>query len=868
MTLVRFPFNSPPLIIRLDGGVIRRRCSDARRWPLVFFVSAPWVAGGVRLVVYPVRRRLLLGGSAILGQIRSIRLAFVLAALAATLIASQSPGASASFGDAAFGGPGAGSHRYLVSLRGLAMPSRASSGVAPALAVQHELARVARVDRTVAGLAAQLGFRTRFEYRWALQGFAADLDAKQLAALRADPRVSAISPDMPVQLADQSVPTGVRRVHSQPGGPAVPDLSTVNVAEIDTGIRHLTSPMVENELNVGGGVDCADDDKRGETDPSAWKDVDPGGHGSHVAGIIGAINNGEGVVGVAPDVTLWSVRVFDNDLQGSEATVACGLDWVAQTHSMASPPAGSQPIDVANLSLRGPRTGNGPEGCVANDPDVEHVAVCGAWNAGVTLVVAAGNESMDAKDVVPAAYDQVITVAALSDFDGAPGGAGSETCAGPRGHEADDSFARYSNFGEDVDLVAPGTCIVSLNKSGTLSGTRVLSGTSMAAPHVTGAAARYIAAVFNATAERPTPDEVRSALRATAGFDWNGSSDPDGTPDRLLNVAALSGVPRFKLAAFPSRVMVPATGSDPVVRVVDVELVRFGLYANTVHISASGPAGITAIPSASNLTGISDAGIATTMQLTVAGSVKDGDYPVLITASAAGNPSLSHHATVTVHVDRHKPTVKDLAATMIADTTLGGSVAVHISWNGQDSGGTIVRYELQRQIGTDPWQAQSLASPTSESADRLMELKTDYGFRVRATDDSGNIGDWTAISRRVGIRESNRPSISYSSSGWTTLVRASASGGSLASSSAVGAFAGVTFYGTGVAWIAPVGPGKGKATVIVDGHGPGLTVDLHASTLGTKHVVFASGALTPGTHTFTVMVSSGTIDLDAILILG
>ena len=384
---------------------------------------------------------------------------------------------------------------------------------------------------------------------------------------------------------------------------------------------------------------------------------------------------------------------------------------------------------------------------------------------------------------------------------------------------------------------------MSLNKSGTLSGTRVLSGTSMAAPHVTGAAARYIAAVFNATAVRPTPDQVRSALRATAGFDWNASSDPTARPAHpLLNVAALSGTPPVSLP--PSRHASwcpPPHASDPVVRVVDVELVRLGLFAKAVHISASGPTGITAEPAAQNLTGISDAGIATTVQLTVAGSVKDGDYPVLITASVAGSPSLSHHATITVHVDRHEPNVNDLAATMIPDTTLGGSVTAHLSWHGQDAGGTIVRYELQRQIGTEPWQALSLPSPTSSSADRLMELKTDYGFRVRATDDSGNIGDWTTISRRVGIRKSNRPSITYSGSGWTTVVRSSASGGSLASSRTAGAFAGVTFYGTGVAWVAPVGPGKGTATVIVDGHGPGVTVDLHAPALGTKRLILRIG---------------------------
>jgi hypothetical protein len=149
-----------------------------------------------------------------------------------------------------------------------------------------------------------------------------------------------------------------------------------------------------------------------------------------------------------------------------------------------------------------------------------------------------------------------------------------------------------------------------------------------------------------------------------------------------------------------------------------------------------------------------------------------------------------------------------------------------------------------------------------------MELKTDYGFRVRATDESGNVGDWTAINRRVGIRESNKPSITYSGSGWTTVARSSASGGSLRSSHTIGAFAGVTFFGSGVAWVAPVGPGKGKATVIVDGHGPGVTVNLHAMTLGTKRLVFVSDAMTPGTHTFTIKVRSGTVDLDAILILG
>lgn len=798
----------------------------------------------------------------ILGQIRSIRFACLGVALAATLIASQSPSAASGVGYTEI----SGTHRYVVSLSGLASTDGSTAGVSGSVAARGDVERVARVDRAVGGLAARLGFHPRFQYHWALQGFAADLDAAQVAALRADPRVAAISADVPVQLSDQIIPTGVERVQAQPissGGPAVPDLTPVNVAEIDTGIRHL---IPENELHIGGGIDCADDDKKGQTDAQAWKDADPGGHGTHVAGIIGAVDNGQGVVGVAPGVKLWSVRVFDSHLQGSSATVICGLDWVAQTRSL-TPPAGSQPIDVANLSLRGPREPMGPEACQVDpkdDPDAEHVAVCAAFHAGVTLVVAAGNEATDTRDVAPAGYDQVITVSALSDFDGAPGDASSESCPGPRGHETDDTFARYSNFGADVDLIAPGSCIVSLNKSGTGVGVRVLSGTSMAAPHVSGAAARYIADVLAHGGGRPTPSEVRSALRAAAGFNWSAATDPDGTPDRLLNVAGLTAAPGVRLSALPSRVRVPL-GAGPTDRTVQLELTRLGLFTGTVTLGAAAGAPITAWVTNPTLSGLDDAGISTTLHISVPGSVADGDYPVTVSASS---PPLSiGDAIVTVHVDRHRPTVGTFAAAIVAGKSLRQRVAVRLAWHGQDAGGTIAQYELQQQIGTRPWESVGLRSTTSESIHRLMEPRTDYAFRARAIDDTGNVGEWTVLYERIGIRESNTPAIRYSV-GWTTRLRSSASGGSLEASRTAGARADVTFYGTGVAWVAPVGPGKGTATVVLDGTGPGITVNLHAATVGTRRIVFASAALVPGTHTFRVTVKNGVVDVDAILILG
>ncbi|WP_371079036.1 S8 family serine peptidase, partial [Salmonella enterica] len=113
-----------------------------------------------------------------------------------------------------------------------------------------------------------------------------------------------------------------------------------------------------------------------------------------------------------------------------------------------------------------------------------HQAICRSVAAGVTYVVAAGNPASDAESFVPATYPEVITVSAIADFDGKPGGLGTPTCA----TGTDDTFASFSNYGDDVDLTAPGMCVLSTWRGGT---TGVASGTSMASPHVAGAAALY-----------------------------------------------------------------------------------------------------------------------------------------------------------------------------------------------------------------------------------------------------------------------------------------------------------------------------------------------------------------------------------------
>ncbi|MGW6933590.1 S8 family peptidase [Lentzea sp. NPDC054927] len=340
-------------------------------------------------------------------------------------------------------------------------------------------------------------------YESAVRGYSARMTPATAARLARDSRIALVQPDGVASIAAQTLPTGVDRIDAEKSPTAkingTDERVNVDVAVIDTGVD-LDHPDLN--VNTAGAKNC-----------STGRSADDGnGHGTHVAGTIGALDNGNGVVGVAPGARIWPVRVLNNQGSGSFSAIICGIDYVT---------AHANEIEVANMSLGG----SGSDSACGSNKDAMHEAICRSVSAGVTYVVAAGNSAANSSTFVPATYEEVITVSALADFNGRPGGGAASTCR----TDVDDTFADFSNYGADVDVIAPGVCILSTWKGG---GYNTISGTSMASPHVAGAAALY-----KATHPSASPSAVKSALQSAGTTDWTSATDPDSTHERLLNVA-------------------------------------------------------------------------------------------------------------------------------------------------------------------------------------------------------------------------------------------------------------------------------------------------------------------------------------------
>jgi len=419
------------------------------------------------------------------------------------------------------GGVGVSSETVTVSPGGASDPIIGGTAVAPMeVAAGDEAPRyivVLKDGQAVDSVTrAYTGLRADVEFRDVLNGFAGQMDGDTLAALRSDPRVAYVEPDQVLHATAQTLPLGVKRVGASLSLTAKinnrDERVNVGVAVVDTGVQ-LNHP----DLNVKSGASFV----TGVKTPA-----DDNGHGTHVAGIIGALDNTAGVVGVAPGATIWAVKVLDKNGSGYVSAIINGLSWVKAN-------AASKGIRVVNLSLGG--------GASTSLDDAVRALVA----ANITVVVAAGNESADAANSSPARVAEAITVSALIDSNGLAGGGGPtltmKTSDGSLFDFPDDTFARipdrtgtkrcYSNYGTVVDIMAPGTNIYSTYKG---SAYAYMTGTSMAAPHVAGGAALVLA-------KNPafTPAQVLAALTAngTKDYTYKGAQDdPDGVQEPLLNV--------------------------------------------------------------------------------------------------------------------------------------------------------------------------------------------------------------------------------------------------------------------------------------------------------------------------------------------
>jgi subtilisin len=408
----------------------------------------------------------------------------------------------------------------LVLLSVIMMPTASAGDTAPGRYIVV-LKDSVDTDTAATDLSVRHGLAIGQRYHHAINGFAASVPAGKLAALQADARVAFVSEDRQVSISAepvltakgkpgaapqpaQSVPTGLRRIHAEQNAN---EGAGVTVAVIDTGID-LAHPDLSGRIVAN--KNCLSTRKNGNDD---------NGHGTHVAGTIAALDNSTGSLGIASASRLAAVKVLNAQGSGMWSSIICGLDWVAANSAALD-------IKVANMSLGGSGSSDGACGLV--NGDALHQAVCRVRDAGVTVVVAAGNEGADTAGKVPAGYDDaVITVSALADSDGLVGGLGSVTSYGP-----DDTFATFSNYGSAVDIGAPGVAIYSTWKG---SAYNTISGTSMASPHVAAAAAMYLSSNPGATWI-----QVRDALVATGEALGAGHTDLSGRhAEPVLNAASL-----------------------------------------------------------------------------------------------------------------------------------------------------------------------------------------------------------------------------------------------------------------------------------------------------------------------------------------
>jgi len=415
-------------------------------------------------------------------------------------------------------------------------------------------------------------------------------------------------------------------------------------------------------------------------------------HGTHVAGSIGALDNGIGVVGVAPGARIWAVKVLSSSGSGYSSQIVAGIDWVAGHAST---------IEVANMSLGG-----------SGFSQAEYDAIQGAVNAGVAFAVAAGNDDDDANNYSPGGFDNVLSVSALADFNGLPGGGAASTCRS----DQDDTLADFSNWGPEIDVAAPGVCILSTypleqGEYGTISGT------SMASPH--GAGALALLASLNNPANATDVYNLYNQVKAAGNYNWTDDSG-DGIQEPLLDVSN---------TAIFNPVLVPGSGggtNQP--PTAGFSYTTTSLTADFTDTSTDPDGGITAWS-----WNFGDGGTSAVQSPSHTYDVA-GTYTVslMVTDDDGATGSTSQSVTVTA------PPALPAAPTTLVATAVSRS-QINLTWTDNSDNETGFRIErCKGSTCTNFAQIATLGANVTSYSNTKLAGNTTYRYRVYAYNASGN----------------------------------------------------------------------------------------------------------------------------------
>ena len=543
-------------------------------------------------------------------------------------------------------------------------------------------------EATDAGLVRSSGGEIKYVYKYIL-AIAASLPPQAMDALQKNPKVAYVETDFEVYALTQTTPWGIQKIRAPEVWTSFGNKGTgIKVAILDTGID-----IAHPDLRVVGGVTYV----LGTTTYN-----DDHGHGTHVAGIVAALDNDIGVVGVAPESALYAVKVLNSRGQGYLSDINMGIEWCINNGMQVISMSFGTTSDLISL----------------------HQECDKAYNTGIVLVAAAGNNGPGPETTTyPAKYSSVIAVGAT---------------------DSNDVVADWSSRGQELWVTAPGVSIYSTYKGSTYA---TMSGTSMACPHVTGT----VALILKKAAH--TPAEVRSILQRTAvktaGMDeWTWTSAYGfGRVDAYA--ASAVETTDFSISASPSALTTQPGGSGS----STITVTSLNGFSGEVSLAASAPTGLSAALSPTSLTIASGGSASSTLSITVSSSTAAGTYTVTVTGTSG---SLSHSATVTVNVQTTPSAPQNLKAA-------AGDAQVTLSWSApsSDGGSPITNYRVYRGTNAGAETLLTTLGNVLTYTDKAVTNGQTYYYQVTAVNSFGESARSNEVSATPSA-PSTQPSLTVS----------------------------------------------------------------------------------------------------------